>query len=169
MKAASKVLIVWVLVVGCSLCATAGTIVWTFNDVVFDNGNTVTGYFVTDSAVTQYLSFFIVVGGGDPNGAFTVAQMTATNLPSLIGAGNSDFSKFIALFLSSPMTSAGGTVPMDLGFDCGPTGGCGTLLVGDGFDPTVFGLVPEPSALLILGSSLALFGAMMRRRVLSRG
>ncbi len=165
MSKISKVLIILGLLVGSSVVAMAGDILWTFNDVVFNNGNTVTGYFITDSTVTQYLSFSIVVGGGDPNGAFTVTQMTAADLPSLIGAANGDFSKYIALFLTLPLTSAGGIDTMDLGFDCGPSGGCGVLLLeGDGYDPEVIGTpISEPSVLLILGGSLALMGTMLRR------
>lgn len=164
MSKISKVLIILGLLIVSSVGAMAGEIKWTFNDVVFNNGNTVTGYFITDSAVTQYLNFSIVVGGGDPNGAFTVAQMTAANLPSLIGAGNGDFSKYIALGLTFPMTSAGGVDTMDFGFDCGPSGGCGTLIINSDFNPEVIGTpISEPSVLLILGGSLALMGTMLRR------
>ncbi len=164
MRTVSKVLIVLALLVASGTCAMAGDITWTFNDVVFNNGNTVTGFFTTDYAITEYLSFSIVVGGGDPNGAFTVTQMTAANLPSLIGAANSDFSKYIALFLSTPLTGLGGLVSLFDGVDCGPSGGCGVLLL-DGHDPTVFGVVPEPSALLVMGSSLAIFGTLLRRKL----
>jgi len=166
MKALSKVAVVLMLLVGSSIFATAGTIVWTFNDVYFDNGNQVTGFFTTDSAITQYLNFDITVGGGDPNGAFTVVQMTPANLPTLIGAANGDFSKYIALGLSGTgLTSAGGVVTMDFGFDCGPSGGCGVLLDDSDFHPEVIGIpVSEPSALLVLGSSLAIMGTMLRRK-----
>jgi hypothetical protein len=74
MKTVSKVLVVLMLLAGSSIFAMAGSIEWTFNDVVFDNGNSVTGFFITDSSITQYLGFSITVAGGDPNGAFTVAQ-----------------------------------------------------------------------------------------------
>jgi hypothetical protein len=93
--------------------------------------------------------------------------MTAANLPSLIGAANFDFSKFIALDLTAPgLTSAGGVVTMIDGVDCGPVGGCGTLLVNSDFHPEVVGVpVTEPSGLLVLGSSLAILGTMLRRAV----
>jgi hypothetical protein len=92
--------------------------------------------------------------------------MSPANLPSLIGAGNSDFSKFIALGLSLPMTSAGGVDSMKFGVDCGPVGGCGTLLISSDFHPEVIGTtISEPSALLALGSSLAVFGTMLRRKL----
>jgi hypothetical protein len=166
MKTVSKALFVLALLIGGSICAMAGSIEWTFNDVVFNNGNTVTGFFITDSAITMYEGFNVVVGGGDPNGAFTATQMVNSYLPSLIGAANGDFSKYIALFLDSPMTSAGGTIPIDLGFDCPGTNGCGTLLTGDGYDPEIIGIpVSEPSVLLVLGSSLGILGTLLRRAI----
>jgi hypothetical protein len=167
MKTLSKALFVLVLLVGSSIGAMAGSITWTFSDVFFNNGNTVTGFFITDSAVTQYLGFSITVSGSDPNGAFTVTQMTAANLPGLIGAANSDFSKFIALILTPPgLTSAGGVVTMDTGFDCRPDSTCATLLVNSDFHPEVIGVpVSEPATLLVLGSSLGLLGTLLLRRV----
>jgi len=163
MSKISKVLIVLGLLVGCSVGAIAGEIKWSLNDVVFDNGNTATGYFITDSNL-MVQSFSLMVSGPTGSQDFIATVFVQPYLPGTVGFANSDFSKYVDLYLTSPITSNGGTESFYLGFDCGPVGGCGTLLVDSDFHPEVIGTpISEPSVLLILGGSLAVLGAMLRR------
>jgi hypothetical protein len=167
MKTVSKALFTLVLLVGSSIVAMAGSIDWTLNDVVFSDGNSAAGYFITNSFVTNILSFDIVVSGPVGGAAFTATQMVDSYLPSVIGAANAAFSKYMDLYLTSPMTSAGGPLTMDQGYDCP---GCGVLLLASsGHEPEVVGKpVSEPSTLLVLGSSLGILGTLLRRSI-SRG
>src|SRR5208337_4643894 len=168
MKATSKVLVILGLLVGSSICALAGNITWTLEDVYFSNGNTATGYFITDHNL-NLLSYSLEVTGPDLAQAFTATVFVTSYLPDEVGFANSDFSKYVNLNLASPITYAGGIIPMIQGLfgsnDCGGGGGCGTLLIGDGYDPTLDGVVPEPASLVVLGSSLAILGTMLRRKL----
>ena len=160
----SRLLIILGLLVGSSVSALAGEIKWSLNDVVFNNGNTATGYFITDSSL-DVLSFSLMVTGPTGSQDFTATLFVQSYLPGTVGFANSDFSKYVDLYLISPITSAGGIGSFDMGYDCGPTGGCGVLLLeGNGYDPELIGTpISEPSVLLMLGGSLAVLGAMLRR------
>jgi hypothetical protein len=168
MKAVSRVMIGLGLLIGSGACAMAD-IVWTLNDVFLQyphNGgiNEVTGNFTTDNSVDTIESFSIVIAGPETDGTFTAAQMVNDYLPNTIGIANSDFSEYVDLYLSSPLTSAGGTVDIGSGFDCP---GCGTLLVDADHTPTVTGVAstPEPSAIPFLGAGLLLMGTLVRRKL----
>ena len=175
MKTLGKAVIVLGLLIGSSICAMAGPfnggVTWTFNNVNFSNGNTVTGWFVTNYAATQDLGYNIVVSGPAGSQAFTANVFVDAYLPQTIGfALNPGFDPYAVLYLVAPgLTGTGGTVFLgpnaygDYGYDCGPTGGCGVVVAAD--DPYVFGVVPEPSALLIVGSSLGILGTMLRRKL----
>jgi hypothetical protein len=164
MGTGAKTLIILVLLIVSSIGAMAGSIEWTLNDVVFSDGNSAVGYFITNSAVTDILSFDIVVSGPAGGAAFTATQMVSSYLPTEIGAANSDFSKYMDLYLTSAMTGAGGNITMNQGYDCP---GCGVLLLaGSGHDPEIIGKpVSEPPILLVLGSSLGILGTLLRRAI----
>jgi len=168
MSKVSRVLMILGLLILSSVGAMAGEITWTLNDVLFNNGNTATGYFITDSALI-FQSFSLMVSGPVGSQDFIATQFVQSYLPSQVGFANSGFSSYVSLYLTSPITNAGGIIPFGPGlygdgFDCGGGGGCGTLLLGNGNDPELIGTpVSEPSVLLILGSSLAVAGTMLRR------
>ena len=53
--AAKSIFPLGLLLLAGSIGVRAGTITWTLHDVVFSNGNVVSGFFATDSAVTTRL------------------------------------------------------------------------------------------------------------------
>jgi hypothetical protein len=162
MKMITKLLTIAGLAFAFATCASAD-ITWTLNDVTFTDGNSATGFFTTDLGITTINSFSIVVGNANPLDSFTAAIMVNAYLPSEIGIANSDWSKYVDLYLSSPLTSAGGKVNIASGFDC-PT--CGVLIVHSdtGVTGVVGSTVPEPrfGAVLLIG--LAGLGFLARRK-----
>lgn len=162
MRILARVLLILGLLAGSAIGAMAGSgdITWTLNNIDFSDGNTATGWFITNGAVNQILGFSIVVSGPDSNADFTATQMVNAYLPNEIGAANSGFTKYMDLLLSSPLTGAGGTFNISTGFDCP---GCGVLILSD--DPSVTGVpLSEPSMLMVLGSGLACLGTIVLRK-----
>ena len=170
MKIFLKAIIGGALLLGSGVCAMADTI-WTLDDVFFNNGNSATGWFITDPTSTMIESFSITVAGPDSADAFTAAIMPDTylaNTPPEIGIANSDWSEYVDLYLASSLTSAGGTIDLTGGYDCP---GCGVLKVDGDFRPRVIGsaVTPEPSTVPFLGAGLALVAlAGFRRKSLAR-
>jgi hypothetical protein len=161
-----KAMIGVALLLGSGVCAMADTI-WTLDDVYFSNGNEATGWFITDPTSTMIESFSITVGGADSADAFTAAIMPDTylaNTPPEIGIANSDWSKYVDVYLASPLTSAGGTIDLTGGYDCP---GCGVLRDDSDFRPRVIGTAetPEPSTVPFLGAGLALVILAARRKL----
>jgi hypothetical protein len=141
----------------------AANVLWTLNDVTFNSGDTATGWFLTDDAVSQYLGFNIVISGPLTAEDFTVTQMTSSYLPGTIGAANGDFSQYMDLVLATDMTGAGGTVAISSGFDC--AGGCGTLVVNPDTEVTGVFVAPEPSTgLLFLAAFVFLVPLALRQK-----
>ncbi len=149
-----------------SVCALAGEITWTLTDVAFDNGNVANGWFTTDMAVTQFDSFSITVTGPASNAAFTAAIMVDSYLPGTIGFANSDWSEYVDLYLSSPLTSAGGPVQIASGFDCPNDARCGVLVTDVFSGASVEGAAsPEPSAFVLIAAGLGVLGLTLRRKL----
>lgn len=169
MKTISRVVIGLGLLLGSGVCAMAN-IVWTLNDVYlqYPHGggiNEVAGYFVTDNTVDTIENYSIAVTGPETEGTFTATQMVDAYLPGTIGIANPGFTEYVDLYLASDLTSAGGTVDISSGYDCP---GCGVLLVGNGYTPTVTGVAetPEPSTIPFLGAGVLLMGIVLRRKLI---
>jgi hypothetical protein len=151
MKKITKLLTIAGLAFAFATCASAD-ITWTLNDITFNNGNTATGFFETDNAITTIDLFSINVTGPATGAAFAATVMPSTYLPSEIGIANTGFSEYVDLLLSSPLTSAGGTVKIGSGYDCP---GCGTLIINSdtGVTGVTTSATPEPrfGAFLVMG------------------
>jgi len=106
-----------------------------------------------------------MISGPDAADSFVAALMVNAYLPNTIGIANSDFSKYVDLYLASSLTSSGGTIAIASGFDCP---GCGTLLINSTFTPSVTGVTEaaEPSTLPFLAVGLILMGLVARRKLI---
>jgi hypothetical protein len=163
MRTVSKVMIILGLLIGSAFSAMADT-KWTLSDVVFDNGNTATGWFLVNPTLTGYDGYSITVTGPALGATFTATIAVDAYLPVLLGFANSDFSRYLALVPATPLTNAGGTIPLVFGVDCP---GCGTMLLpADGHNPEVIAATtPEPSALLLLTTGLGPAAFWLRRKL----
>ena len=161
MKNLARFFVLAIFVLVFATCASA-QVTWTFNDVMFTDGVTVTGNFTTNSAVNTVESFDVTLMGP---GSFTVNVIADSYLPTLIGlASDSMFTQYLDLYLSSPMTGAGGTIAISSGFNCPILGG-GCQALDTAADPTIMGAAPEPSTggLMLLGFALLLGTRLVRR------
>ena len=154
------------LLLGGLATSASADITWTLNDVTFTNGNTATGFFTTNDAVTTIGSFNIDVTGPATAAAFTATIADSADLPSEVGFAISGFSEFMNLYTISPLTSAGGTVlltnpspPSIISADCP---GCGQLILKS--DTELIGVTPEPLSLVLFGTGLLLIAGLVRRR-----
>jgi hypothetical protein len=158
-----RLLVAALFVTTFATCASADT-TWTFSDVTFSDGDTLTGSFTTNSATDAIDSFSLVMTGPD---AFTITQMVNSYLPGEIGMANGTFSLYVDLFPGSDLTSAGGTIALTGGDDCGIEP-CGLLNTGGNYDPEINGVAPEPWSLLLFGTGLVAIMGIVRRELPAR-
>jgi hypothetical protein len=161
MKISIKILAAILFLAAVTTCASADT-TWTFSDVTFSDGDALTGSFTTNSATNAIESFSLLMTGPD---AFTITQMVNSYLPGEIGMANGGFTLYVDLFPGSDLTSAGGTIALVGGDDCGIEP-CGLLNTGGNYDPEINGVVtPEPWTLLLFGSGLVAIMGIVRRKL----
>lgn len=160
---------------------------WTFNDVNFYLGSwsptgtvytevaSLSGSFSTNNAVTAITDFSDLAIKAEPgysSFAFPIAGMVDSYLPGTIGIYGAGWSSYIDLYLTSPLTSAGGTYSFSAGYDCP---GCAVLVsnsntgvVGGGGAHIATGgsmsSTPEPGFYAVLAIGLAGLGFAVRRK-----
>jgi len=182
-RSTSRLLVVAALLIGCAACASADSVyaVWTL-DATFTDGLTAVGTFTTSggssSVSPSFVSWDVTFSGGTLEHDFIDSSSTAppgailtefppnsswpTGTDELLGfASEPGFTPYVDFFLGSVLTNAGGTMTL-LGADS-----CdGTCYVLDAqADNTLTGItVPEPSAIVFLGTLLSILGAMASRR-----
>jgi hypothetical protein len=150
------------LLLGNGTCAMAD-VEWTLAShgvpgVLFTNGDTASGYFLTNYANTAILGFDITVTGPATGADFIADVSVGYSLPSgtITFAYDPGFSPYLSLFPAFALPVGGGTDPLT-GTDPwndGPGGdacpGCG--VVTPGLSAGLVGVnLPEPSTIAILG------------------
>ncbi len=168
-----------------AFAASATPITWNLVDVTFGDGSLASGSFVFDADTTTYSSINIVTTAGTfyPAETFTFLCTSPCNgVPAdndnmllLTQTSSSDLTATpaFAIFppLDQPLTNGGGDIPLT-----GSTAAAFLALCGDSTcsfpDPNSFPNyvvsgeldAPEPSAALLIGSAVLMFGVVVRFR-----
>jgi len=136
-------------------------VTWTLNNVSFTDGTVATGSFTTNVALTGLDSYSVVVN------KFTVSQAITTALPGEVGFANSGFSNYLDIAFASPLTNAGGVIPI---VSSSITYGGNTYFTGDAGQGTISAEanvngapVPEPTSVLLLGTVASLVVFALRK------
>ncbi len=182
MKTLSRMMMAAPLLVGCTMFAQADTITWTFSDVVFSDGNKVSGNFVTDTSLNVE-SFSVSVAGASDVWSFTA---DAFDGPALFNSPNAEvgfasnaflpsdgFDPFVDLDIHGTLSGAGGTFTITDGVDCKNFNQPNCVLLdvaGQGHAPELIGTLnstatPEPSTIPLLGLGVLGMVAMLRRKL----
>jgi len=155
------------LLAASSTCALAD-VTWDLTNVGFKDGATATGYFTTLGNTVTGFDDFLDLPNAKPTQAVTAVS---SYLPGSIGfAFNSAFTEYIDLVFSSPIKAGTTSVSLKAGSNgsvlCPTPGGTCYFLTGNA--RLVDAPVPEPAAILLLGTICVLVFAKVSRRKLSR-
>jgi hypothetical protein len=150
-------------------------------NVLFQDGAQAVGTFTTDPTDTSILTWNFSITGSTlaPSNNFSTSNVTSggANLyPSNIFAPpgtavilafySAGFLSYADFYLGSDL-SAGGSIPLTGALDCGDGTTCGVLATGSTItDESSAGTssTPEPSAIILFGSVVGIFGATQFRR-----
>lgn len=163
--------------------ASAVPLLWTLNDVTFNNGGTASGSFRFDADTASYSDVAVTTAGGGIDASFDLAAGGNAGFLSLLNAADGpDFTGAPTLRLAflDLLTNLGGEVGLELNSFSSAIASCGnaecSLLVG-GVDfqlasgsviSEAVTQVPEPGTLAMLAFGLAAFGFKRRREAFRR-
>lgn len=151
--------------------ASAAPLTWTLQNFVFDDGGAAVGSFEFDAATGTFGAIAVTTTGGTVrNGASHTMNIGGSAGLFYASAGPEPFVPFVTqrffFTLASPMTGAGGTIAVTDGVEGACDQACtfvqGPRFIGPNATITTNPSVPEPTTLILLGSSLV--GVMVSRR-----
>lgn len=168
--------IILVVLASLGLAAPAGAVpvTWTLQDVTFTDGGTATGSFVYDADTNIFSGLdittsFYAAFGSAVTYSISTALSNSTRFDAVLAFPLFGNPRFI-FDLVSPMTNAGGTINIALGFgdpdlegicinsDCSAAGSVRFITSG------AITSVPEPATIALFGAGLAGLGWIGRRR-----
>ena len=160
--------------------ASAVPLLWTLNDVTFNNGGTASGSFRFDADTATYSDVAVTTSGSGIDASFDLAAGGDAGFLSLLNASDGpDFTGAPTLRLAflDLLTNLGGEVGLELNSfssaiaSCG-NAGCSILVGGVDFQLASgsvigqgFPQVSEPGTLAILALGLAVLGVKRRRNI----
>ena len=155
------------LLAASSTCAWAD-VTWDLTNVGFKDGATLTGYFTTLGNTVTGFDVFLDLPNAKPIQAVTAVS---SYLPGSIGfAFNHGFTEYADLVFTSPITPHTTAMHLKTGSNgsvlCPTSGGTCYFLNAGG--ELVDAPVPEPAAVLLLGTVCALVFAKLSRRKVSK-
>lgn len=158
-----KFLLTFTLIAGGVNCAFAD-VTWDLTNIRFKDGATLTGYFTTLGNTVTSFDVFLNLPGSKPIQALQVAS---SYLPSSIGFSfNLAYTEFVNLVFTSPIQPGSTSVNIKPGSDrtvlCPTPGGTCYAAYGDG--KLIDAPVPEPAAIMLLGTASLVLVRMFRRK-----
>lgn len=174
--------IISLAVVSMAIVLSAGTagaapLKWTLQNFVFDDGGTAAGSFEFDAATGAFSAIAVTTTAGSTrSGASHTIPLSGNPVLFYASAGPEPFVPFVTqrffFALASAMTAGGGTIAVTGGYEGACDATCSFV-----FEPravlrnasiTTAPSVPEPTALLLFGSSLSGVLVWRRRRTSNR-
>jgi hypothetical protein len=158
-----------------SVISGSASTTWDLVGVKFSDGATETGFFTVDSSFSSLTDWNIQVSGSSKGADFDYLPGTSKtygiNSTQVILGDFVVTGDFTELWLSTPMTNAGGTIDLARSSNDCFDGPCGTLVSGEittdsGSDKSA--VTPEPGPFIVLSAACGLvlgWGLYRRRQV----
>jgi hypothetical protein len=153
--------------------AFAAPIVWTLQNVTFDDATPLTGSFTYDAVIDTYSNWNLTVQPGGIFTAYNYLPVVDGGFVGLHSAVMADFvafpappGRYVRLNFVNPLTDLGGTINLltagNVSWECN---NCGTnRFIISGSVTSTPAAVPEPATLTLFGSGLAAAGLRRWRR-----